>query len=102
MDKRLTLSKKLKTLGVHNVYFAPSVNNHMDYPCIRYEHSDRNAIYADDKRYIKTSSYTVTYITRNPDEAAAICEKLEDFKFSRYDRTYVTDGLYHYVYTITL
>lgn len=102
MDKRLILSQKLKTLGVPNVYFAPSVNKNMEYPCIRYEHSDRIAIFADNKRYIKTSSYTVTYITRNPDDAASICEKLEDLGFSRYDRTYVADGLYHYVYTLTL
>lgn len=102
MDKRQKMSKMLKSLGVPNVYFAPSTNTKIDYPCIRYDHADREAIYANNERYIKTSSYTVTYITRRPDEAAGICEKLEAFKYSRFDRTYVTDGLYHYVYTLTI
>lgn len=103
MDKRQQVSKILHTIkGVSHVYFAPEVKKGMGYPCLRYEHSDRPSAYADNKRYIKHSSYTVMYITRDPDDAGPICDQLEDLMYSRYDRAYVADGLYHYVYTLTL
>lgn len=103
MDKRLKLSSMIKeATGVNRVYFAPETKNNMTYPCIRYELSDRNAVRADNDRYLKYSIYTITYITRSPSDSIKICDGLESLRYSEFVRTYVNDGLYHYVYSITL
>lgn len=103
MDKRLKLDGLLRSIdGVDNLYFAPATNTKMKFPCIRYELSRRQYSYADNKKFIKHSEYTVTYITRNPDAAIEVCDQIEDMPYSVYDRTYVADGLYHFVYRITL
>jgi hypothetical protein len=85
-----------------HIYFAPEKKNNMEYPCIRYDLSDRNADNADDDKYIKRSVYNITYITRKPSEAIKVCNQLENLRFCNFVRPYVTDGLYHYVYTITI
>lgn len=103
MDKRLKLHNALiEKTGLSNVYFALETKGKMEYPCIRYDHSKRLADYADDKKYIQHSSYDVTYITRQPTKAIDICNALETFTYSEHVRTYVNDGLYHYLYTITI
>lgn len=103
MDKRLKISAKLHEIsGIKNVYFAPETKGNMEYPCIRYDLSDRNADFADDDRYIKRSVYNVTYITRNPSDAISVCDKIESYRYTNYVRTYVNDGLYHFLYTITI
>lgn len=103
MDKRLKLSEELhKIPGVKNIYFAPETKNNMTYPCIRYDLSNRLSLNADDKKYIQHSAYNVTYITRNPTDAIDVCNALESFTYSEFVRDYVNDGLYHYVYTITI
>lgn len=101
MDRRLKVDAMLKTIdGVDNVYFAPSTNTRMTYPCIRYELSNREGIFADNQHYISNSEYTLTYITRRPSESIDVIAQIEAFKFTTFERTYVTDGLYHYVYRL--
>ena len=105
MEKRLKLSNKLHSLfdvDVNNIYFAQETTNNMVYPCIRYDLSDRESDFADDDRYINRSVYDVTYITRKPSDTERIIKKLESIRYTRYVRTYVNDGLYHLIYTITL
>ena len=72
----------------------------MKYPCIRYDHSDRSYAYADNLKYQKFSEYTITYITNNPSDADTVCNALEELPYTSANRTYVSDGLYHFVYTI--
>lgn len=103
MDKRLKVSARLHDIsGVKNVYFAPETKGNMEYPCIRYDLADRNADFADNDRYIERSVYNVTYITRKPSDAIEVCKKLESYKYTNFTRSYVNDGLYHYLYTITI
>ncbi len=84
MDKRLKLSEILNSIkGVKKVYFDPPTNTKMEYPCIRYELSDRNANFADDDRYIKNSEYVVIFITRSPSQATEVCNQLESIKYCR-------------------
>ena len=103
MDKRLKISDILHKIdGVDNIYFAPKTKNNMTYPCIRYDLSDRNSDNADDDKYIKRSVYNIIYITRKPSDAIKIIDQLESIRFCNFVRSYVNDGLYHYVYTITI
>lgn len=100
MDHRLQLRKTLEKInGVKNIYYAPTVNTKIEYPCIRYSLNRRTAIHADDKKYIKGESFIITFITRDVTKATAVLEQLEEIPFCNFDRTYVADGLYHYVYT---
>ena len=105
MDKRLKISEllhKIEGVKSENIYFAPETKNNMTYPCIRYDLADRNADYADNDKYIKRSVYNVIYITRKPSDAINVCNQIESIRGSEFVRTYVNDGLYHYVYTITI
>lgn len=104
MDRRLKLSDMLheKLPMVNYFYFAPETKCKMSYPCIRYDLSDRIALNADNKKYIKHSAYNVTYITNKPSDSIPVCDALEDFTYSEFVRAYVSDGLYHYLYTIII
>ena len=57
MASRLTLQEYFETL-TDNVYFQPPVNIKMSYPAIRYERSDIDTIFADDKPYHQEKRYT--------------------------------------------
>ena len=83
---------------VPNVYFSPPASIHMKYPCIRYEFSNFNTSYADNQNYLITKRYTVTVIDTKPD--SRIPEELLKIPMCNSDRSYVADGLYHFVFTI--
>lgn len=100
MDHRLQLQELLSKInGVKNVYFNPPTNTRMEYPCIRFSLAGRPAEYADNRRYVTHESYTVTFITRDPATAPKVLEQIEEIPLTEFDRPYVADGLYHYVYT---
>ena len=103
MEKRLILDEILrKAPNTEQVYFATENQSNMTYPCIRYELSRRNYVSANDKKYLKFSNYTVFYVTRSPSDSIPVIEYLESLNYCVFDRTYVTDGLYHYVFSISL
>lgn len=94
---RLELDQILrKILGSNNVYFSPP--SHMKYPCIKYEETRPYRMRADDLLYNKVKCYDVTVIDTNPD--TLIKERLEELPMCTFDRSYTSDGLYHWVYTI--
>ncbi len=102
MDHRPMLQKTLEEIkGVTNVYFNPTVNTKMEYPCIKYSQSPRSAEFANDKRYIVHEAYTIIFITRDPTKAYEVLEQLEAIPFINSDTKYVADGLHHYVYSKT-
>ena len=100
MDHRPQLQKTLEEInGINRVYFSPTVNTKMEYPCIRFSLNQRTAIHADNKKYIKGESFIITFITRNVVTAPDVLEQLEEIPFCNFERCFVADGLYHYVYT---
>ena len=103
MDRRQKLSKALKEVtGLSKIYYAPETNTNMEYPCIRYELTDRVFENANNKKYIGNTVYTVIYISRKPDTNSVICDAIESLDYTQFERCYVANGLYHYVYTITI
>lgn len=99
MDHRPQLQITLEAItGVKKVYFQPTNNTRLEYPCIKFNLSDRTAVYADDRKYIKGESYTITFITRDATTAHEVLDQLEEIALCNFDRPYAADGLYHYVY----
>ena len=85
-------------LGSRNVYFQPPENTRMRYPCIIYELADIDSRKADDIKYLKFKRYTLTLIHEDPDNP--FIDIIEDLPYCDFDRVYVNDNLYHYVYTL--
>lgn len=85
-----------------NCYFSKPPNTAMKYPCIVYKLQRRNLRNADNLTYFNNNSYSVTYITTNPDDIRVGLDMLN--KFSKYgisfDRSYTADNLYHEVYLV--
>ena len=100
MARRLQLHEKLcATLGSRNVYFQPPASVKLVYDCIIYKTASRDAIRADDRRYIPYDAYDVTFISRDPDsEIPGLL--LESFRYIEHQRTYTADNLHHDLFRI--
>lgn len=100
-NSRIELQSLLENIpGVTNAYFQPPSNIQLRYPCIIYKRSSNNVRHADNLKFFKGRSYEVTVIDRNPD--SVIAEFMEGLPYCRFDRVFVTDSLYHFVYTLHL
>lgn len=96
---RLELQTLLESiLGSRNVYFQPPENKKLKYPCITYELADIDTRKADDIKYLKFKRYTVTLIHSDPDNV--LVDALDDLEYCEFDRVFISDNLYHYVYTL--
>lgn len=96
---RLDLHKELeRALGSKNVYFQPPTSVKMQYDAIVYRISNPHILHANNKLYAKKQGYTVTLITKSPDNEAY--DKILSLPNCRFDRFYTADRLNHYVFTI--
>lgn len=99
INARLKLQNRLETiLGNRNVYFQPPENISMKYPCIRYSLDNIATNKASNSVYKKDYCYTLILIHTDPDND--VVDKILDMKYSRLNKVYNTQGLYHYVFTI--
>lgn len=100
MSNRLDLHEMLcALLGSRNVYFQPPESVRLAYPAIIYELSNIRNRFADNRVYIQGDSYTIKVITIDPD--SDIVRKVSKLPRCRYDRAYVSDNLYHTVFTLS-
>lgn len=96
---REDLKKALRTiLGSNEVYFQPPESQKLKYPCIIYELGNYNLIHADNGKHHISDQYNVTLITKLPDET--IGKAILELPMSNFNRVFINDGLYHYVFTI--
>lgn len=91
------LSAKFHEL-CNNVYFQPPTGTKLKYPCILYSFENVDKKNADNRGYIIHTKYSVTYITRDPDDMIKF--ELIRLPLSALDRTQTVDNLYHYYFTI--
>ena len=99
MDRRLELHERLcKILGSRNVYFQPPTGFMMEYPCIVYKRSGSNTLHADNTPYFVKKQYTVTVISRDPDND--IGDKVMKMLHCGYDTSFPKDNLHHDVYKL--
>lgn len=80
-----------------NIYYRKPSNN-MHYPAIKYNLSKDSARYANNGKYIHYNRYEVIVIDEDPD--SLLKEAVDLIPFATLDRTYETEGLNHFVYTI--
>lgn len=85
-------------LGSDSVYFQPPETIKMEYPCIVYERSGLDTRFADDSPYARKMQYEVTVIDRDPDSVIPLM--VSDLPFSRFDRVFTNDNLYHSVFNL--
>lgn len=99
MANRLDLHEMLcNILGSRNVYFQPPESVKMEYPAIKYSLSNMKNNHANDKVYTQSRSYQIIVIDKSPD--SIISDKISQLPYCKFDRSYVSDGLNHYVYTL--
>ena len=98
-SRRIQLQLKLeRLLGSRNVYFQPPTGTRLQYPCIVYNLAAANDIHADNHIYRRLYAYNLTYITQDPDDPKR--DLIDNLQYCRFNRPFVSDNLYHYVYTI--
>ena len=99
-ERRKELHKILyKVKGIKKVYFQPPEDVHMIFPCIVYKLDGGTTRYADNRPYSFERAYQLTaiyqeYFSDIPDQLAMLLPKI------RFDKTFVTDNLYHAVFTL--
>ena len=99
LKRRLELQKLLEdVLGSNHVYFQPPETIKMEYPCIVYNLSAGNSRYADNALYFYRNRYTVTYISRDPDDLKHY--DIIRVPLLRFDRFYTSNNLNHWVYEV--
>lgn len=98
-SRRIKLHEKLvEILGSGNVYFQPPESLRIKYPAVVYSLNSVISTYADDSVYLRQTSYEVTVIDKNPD--SKIADKISLLPRCAFNRCFVSDNLYHYVFTL--
>lgn len=100
MASRADLHNELVSVfGSRYIYYQPPESVKLHYPCIIYSKDRVDLRHADDRIHALTNVYTITVIGKDPDSDMAE-RLLRHFIFCRFDRRYVSDGLYHDVLTL--
>ena len=100
MASRLELQIELETLlDSKNVYYQPPESKKLEYDAIVYSRSSIDSKKADDKNYLNTNRYDVTFIYRDPDSEIPHAI-LNNFKYCSHNKHFASDNLYHDVFTI--
>lgn len=97
MKSRQILSDKLHALCEH-VYFQPPTGFMLQYPCTVYEFTGIEKRPADNMGYATHGVYSITYITRDPDDGTKFL--IAELPLCSMNRTYESENLYHYSYKI--
>lgn len=98
-QRRVELQRMLEgLLGTRNVYFQPPTGMKLQYPCIVYHLDTANDVHASDRIYRRLYRYSLTYITKNPEDPMR--DTIDNLQYCRFDRFFASDNLNHFVYTI--
>lgn len=79
-------------------YFCPPASIQLEYPCMIYNYSNNISDFADNIHYRNSQRYTITVIDEDPD--SKIPNRLRELPYCISDRTFVIDGLNHFVHTL--
>lgn len=80
------------------IYFQPPKSVRLSYPCILYKLADIPVDHADDRPYKIEHRYELTVI--DPDPTSPLREKIATFPLCSFTRSYESDNLHHYVFSI--
>lgn len=79
-------------------WFQPPPNIIMTYPCIVYTLDDMDSTHADNRPYLIRNRYQVTVYDHDPD--SSIRDAVAALPSSDFDRSYATENINHFVFTI--
>lgn len=100
MASRLELHEELcNLLGSRNVYFQPPASVEMQYPCIVYNLSGIDILKANNSFYKHDNRYDITVIDYDPD-SKIVSDLIKHFRLIRFDRSFISDNLNHWVLTL--
>lgn len=94
---RSELSEKLHAL-CNNVYFQPPTGKMLTYPCIVYSLDTFDVIRADNGPYRTYDKYSITYMTRDPDDE--VIRGIALLPLCIMTRSSNNDNLHHYYYRL--
>lgn len=104
---RLLLQTLLETLmenptegqpPLGKVFFQPTTNTKLTYPCILYKRDQARNKFANNSVYSHTKRYQVTIIDQNPD--STIPDKVAALPMSTFQRNFATDNLTHDIFSL--
>lgn len=99
-EQRLRFRDELASLLENGkCYYQPPESVKMEYPCFVYERARFHQLRADNKRYRSIPCWSVTLIVKSPQDAF-ITKVLDRFQMASFDRSFTTDNLNHYAFTI--
>lgn len=100
MMTRLEIQEVLENLddSLH-VYYQPPASVRIVYPAIIYKLENIVQRFANDVTYSKDRAYMLTLVHKDP-ENDIVDKLIWAFPKIRFDRTYISDNLYHYVYVL--
>lgn len=98
-DRKILHTKLVEILGSNNVYFQPPENLKLKYPCIEYHRTPMDIKYANDKAYIGTACYQLTYMDKNPDSEIPM-KLIENLSMIRHSNYFSYENLNHDVFTV--
>jgi len=91
--------KSIKDEYETNLYFQPPESIKLKYPCIIYEYSRPDIIYANNNPYNVAQRYDVTIIDKDPE--SEIVRKFYTFGPTvAYSTNLINDNLHHTVFTL--
>ena len=85
-------------LGIGNVYFQPPESFKLKYPCIIYELASTFTRFANNDLYYDKDAYRVRLLDRDPD--SLLYHKLKGFRYSRFERHFVSNNLHNWIFNI--
>ena len=85
-------------LGSRNVYFQPPANVKMKFPAIEYHLSRFDTKRASNKLYAYRAAYDITLIELSADSDKV--KALLELPLCSFDREFISDNLYHTIFTI--
>lgn len=95
---RIELQRLLESTvgpGVAVYYQAPTK---LEFPCVKFERSEIDCDYADNKPYLSRKQYTLTVIYRDPD--SDLPDKIASLPTCKHADKFVNDNLHHDVFII--
>lgn len=99
MARRLDLQQELSELiSPAKVYFEPPETMKLSYPCLVYSVSNIDIKHADNTPHVLNWRFQLTYITTDPDDPAV--DKLSRLSAVRFDRSYRSGSLQHFVFQL--
>lgn len=100
IESRRKLQTALEAvLGSNHVYFQPPESIRLVYPCFVYEFDNLETRYGNNRLYKMMDRYTITHIYERISDSNLVDDIL-DLPYAAFDRTFISDNLYHDVYTI--